>query len=90
MKKVFSLTNKEMSFKMRLHFPRIELERHVQMTLTRAGCLLGAHAALHIGMQFGTNFLQSNLAYISKPLKMVILFDAIIPTTSEICIKEII
>lgn len=44
MKKNFSLTNKEMPFKMRLHFSRIELERHVQMTLTRVGCLLGAHA----------------------------------------------
>lgn len=39
-----------------------------------------------MGVQFGTNFL-----HVSKALKkMGLVFVATIPTTSEICVKEII
>lgn len=69
MKKVFSLANQEMQFNMGLHSSHIELERHVQTTLTCVGWLLGADPGIACRNAIWYQFSAEQLGTCIKALK---------------------
>ena len=60
------------------------------MILTCVGCILDMDLGAAYRSIIWYTFLQSHLAQISKVSKTGIFFEGIIPTSSEICIQEII